>query len=372
MGHNIMKDDRFAAFRNPGWHFLGTVIEKIVSMQEALKIGKIDFTYADSPIGYTAPDGTFHTYQDRKVILRSPVDDEPSWVPLGVVGANYQFLQNEELARGLDLISSQTGWHFETVGALGNGETVFLTLDMGEDSILGDKYRNYLVVSDGKAASRALQIVVCKTRVVCQNTLMASDGTADIKIRVQHGPEIEDEYGFWLSFIKDLKAGRDRMTEDLIAMASVKVGESAIRYIIDAAYPEPKKNQKARQAEKVEEMDTLSIATKGDLLDKLAKGVRNYELAVDLVDRRRAAALDLFHRFNTGQEEGAKHRPGLDRVTLLKLSDTPYAAVQAVTELVDWGGVNSNQDNATAALFGENVKIKQRAYAAALEVVAAS
>lgn len=365
MAHELF-GKRFVAARNkPAWHGIITEIptDREVSVGEAVKLGGLDYRYADAPVGFTTPDGEFVS-SEKKAVLRSPTTDDPIWRELGIVGRNYAYLQNAELAEGLDAVAKTAGWQFETLGALQRGGTVFMSLRMGSDDIAGDEVQNHLIVSDGKATGRALQVSVAKIRVVCMNTLLASDQAATTSIKIAHGAGVAGDYAFWTRYIADFHRARSRTTEELRAMAATKIEDDQARAVIAAAFPNPIPNAKARQAQVVSDTVELDAAFRAEALDRLAPGVQTHEYWVEFTGRQRDAAWELYERFNAGDEAGGK----MPTVTVKKLSRTAYAALQAATELVDWGG---RPQNGAYAILGQGAKAKQRAWGAALSLTGA-
>ena len=346
---------RFLGVREPGWHKLGTVIEVPIPVREAIKVANINYLYHDAPIGYTLPTGEFVQTDDRKVVLREPLHDDPHWRRLGIVANSYHYLQNDELAAGLDVITEKTGWKLETVGALENGGTVFMTLDLGQRSVKGDEYREFFIVSDGKASGRALTVSCAPVRVVCMNTLMASDAAASLSIKIAHDHQVGSEYEFWLDFIADMERARNETFAQLERMAARKVTEAEADAIFAAAFPYPAKNQRARMAETIE-------SPSPELLARLESGVKAYEADVMWAEKHRETAKELFERFNEGNEQGGQ----MPKVVLKKVARTAYAALQATTELVDWGGQAKDTTAAQSAIFGYKAGIKKRAWGAAL------
>ena len=356
---------RFVGARIPAWHHIGTVIQnpEEVTIGEMLKVGGIDYLYQSAPIGFTSPSGNF-VGSKKVAVLRSPVDGETEWVELGIVSEGYRYLQNEELARGLDAVARETGWTFETVGALANGAQIFMTLSMGGISIKGDELNQYLIVSDGKASGRSLQVSIATERVVCRNTLLAADASATTMIKIAHDAEVANNYGFWTEYIADFKSGRERTIEELNRMADVRVTLAQAQEIIAAAFPLPKPNAKAKQAQEIADDPKVSVEMKERALERLLPGTVSYQYEVDATEKKRAGALELLGRFNDGAEQGGSMAPD----ALAALAGTGYAVLQAVTEVVDWAGAAPAAGAAGSALFGDGAIQKRRAWEAALAV----
>lgn len=370
MAHEIF-GTRFVGMREPAWHSLGTVIpeDQQVTTKEALKIAGITYQFHRVPMGYTLPDGTFRQSADRQIILREPTDDDPEWVELGLVGSDYHFLQNADLANGLDKLAAETGWKFETVGALQRGATTFMTLRTGRRSVFGDAFDTHVILSDGKANGRALQIVTSRTRVVCANTLASSEWNAMNKFKIAHDSGIAAEFEFWVEMIANLQKAQDASFAELEALAQVKIDDDQAREIFARAYPLPEKNDRARQAAEVRMMVGIDPKKKEELLEQLLPGERAHEYWTKYHQARREASFVLYQRLNAGEEQGAKDGRALDKKTIKQLSNTAYFAVQAVAELVDWGGRTGRQAAAVSSLWGSGAETKQRAMKAARELV---
>lgn len=353
--------ERFVAMREPAWHALGVVIPEgqEVTAEGAVQLGGIDYDYVKAPIGYTLPGGEFVPRGDKVQVLRAPTDDDPVYRPLGIVGQGYQFLQNLELARGLDAIASRTGWRFETVGALGDGGTVFMTLDAGTETVYGDDYRQYFLVSDGKASGRALRVQVVPTRVVCQNTLMAAEQAATLDVKIGHHSRVARDFKFWLDMVGHLEEGRQRVFDALRGMASVRITDEQARAVFEAAYPMPEKNARLRAAEGLADLEGLDEAVTAEAAERLADGLYAYEYFVAKAVASREASMVLYERINSGDEQGGR----TTKKVRDKIARTPYAALQAVAELADWGGTARGAE--AQAIFGGRAKAKGRAWAAA-------
>ena len=368
MGHNLLNNDRFVAARNmPGWHHLGTVLpaDQDVTVADAIAIGKIDFPYVVVPLTYMRPDSTEIIKSGQNMVLRPPIEGSDKWVELGAIKEHHTVFQNIELAQGLDALAKRTGWKFETVGALGEGETVFLTLRTGQRSIFGDKWDTYLIVSDGKANNRALQIVAADTRVVCENTLVMSDASNFGKISISHDHLARAEFDFWLNMLGDMQAAQDEVWERVEQLAQVKITNDEAKAIFERAYPMPKRSNERQMLDTLSSLN-LSPLNRERIEQKLE--VRDpYEVQAAYATNHRAAAFELYTRFNAGGEVGAIGGRLEPNVDLAKLVKTPYAALNAVTELVDYGARGlSIKQAARSATFGTGAEVKGRAFDAAL------
>lgn len=351
MSHEIF-GTRFIGTRTPAWHNLGTVVDGVDSVDEALKLAGIDFTYETSPLSFETPDGEHVVYGDKVVIMRSPTVDDNQWRPLGTATESYAILQNDELARGMDDIAKATGWSFETAGALKHGASIFMTLDAGERDVKGDRYESYVLVSDSKVAGKALEIAIVPLRVVCQNTLTAALSSASFSVKIRHDANASSEYEFWTGLIPTLQQRQDDVFTNLDALAARKTKKAEVDAIINAAYPMPIKSAKLR---------TLESLPDGTAVETFERLTTSHQYWTDYANKHREAARVLYDRFNDSDEASDTNNS--------QFAGTAYAALQAVTELADWGGGGQPESTSMSALFGDRAKVKQRAWEAANSLI---
>ncbi len=104
----------------------------------------------------------------------------------GLVGSRYEPIQNTEAFEFFDSIIGEGHANYETVGALGNGERVFITaklpshLHVNNDTI--DKYLLLTMAHDGTGA---IIVMFTPIRVVCNNTLTLALTTGS-KVSIRH------------------------------------------------------------------------------------------------------------------------------------------------------------------------------------------
>lgn len=170
--HNIKLDKfgkgSFYSAREKAWHGLGTVTEEAVSSSEAIKLAKLNYIVGKKPVRYYDYEGIDREFKGKFVTYNTENSE-----PFGVVGSKYEVVQNEEAFKFFDSIVGKGEAIYETAGALGNGETIFVTAKLpshisvgGEDNI--DKYLLLTMSHDGSSAIKAGFTPI---RVVCNNTL---------------------------------------------------------------------------------------------------------------------------------------------------------------------------------------------------------
>ena len=155
--------ERFYGRRTPAWHGLGVVMDQDCTVSEAMKYVDVDFEILTVPTMAQLPDGSIID-TSNKAIVREPTNDDPEYRVLSVVGGDWTPIQMRDLANFLDPISEK--FPVETLGALGHGEKVFLTLDAGDSEIAGEHHKLYYLITDHRDGGGALTIAFTPVRVV--------------------------------------------------------------------------------------------------------------------------------------------------------------------------------------------------------------
>lgn len=107
---------------------------------------------------------------------------------LGVVGAGYTPIQNEEHAEFLNHLTDQSGAVFETAGSLRGGRQVFVTLQMPQSMKVGgtDQVDLNIAALNSHDGTSAFRVLVTPVRVVCANTQSAALRNHVSSISIRH------------------------------------------------------------------------------------------------------------------------------------------------------------------------------------------
>ncbi len=131
---------------------------------------------------------------DRLFIERECVKEERVRPVLGVVGAQYELLQNDEAFAFFDPFLEPGHARYETAGALGNGERVWVQVRVGDPIIVKDDdlVDKFILLSNSHDGRGALSLRFTPTRVVCQNTLnLALEGGEHV-VNLRHSQHMRD------------------------------------------------------------------------------------------------------------------------------------------------------------------------------------
>lgn len=171
---------------------MGINLQNVNSLETALKLSKMDFKVEKLPIQFVTKSvqewngkqilvDTPHNIPDMFATVRTDTMDS-----LGVVGKNYEILQNTE---GFDFLDSlvEEGAHFETAGSYGaNGAKNIITMSTEGMNILGDDYKPYLLLQNSHDGSKAVSISYVSLRIFCSNCLARARKGMVNEITIRH------------------------------------------------------------------------------------------------------------------------------------------------------------------------------------------
>ncbi|NNV57352.1 DUF932 domain-containing protein [Limnovirga soli] len=169
MAHNINRNaitgmDSFFSVKEKAWHGLGQIVENYPTSAEAIKLAGLDYNVVKKDL---------FTDSQKVPNFFATVREDTAQI-LGIVGAKYQVVQNETAFTFFDnLVSDGSGIKYETAGALGNGERIFITAKMPDVIRVGrnDDIEKYIFLTTSHDGSGSIMAAFTPIRIVCNNTL---------------------------------------------------------------------------------------------------------------------------------------------------------------------------------------------------------
>lgn len=333
--------ERFSGARTPAWHGLGTVFNDSPSASEAFSRTGLDYPYLECPVLAQVDGSVLLPVAGKKAIVRGPTLDDPMHRTLAVVSEDFGVIQNMEIARMLDVLSNK--WPIETVGALGQGETIFGTFDAGQAKIGGDDIHKYFLFSDSKDGSRNLEIAFTPVRVVCQNTLTLGLKQASSRFTLGHKKTVR-QYAEWgINVIARLQANEEVILADLNALTEIRLDAEEVRLLLNQIYPEPVRS--GPHGLVLAAFEAAGDDIPEDLQSEYTDREHGYARWVERAQLMRSSATELLARFNDEQPP---------------LAWTAWALYNSVVELEDFR--RGKGDVAMSAVFGQRATTKARAF----------
>jgi len=313
--------------REVPWHELGTVLDAPPTAAEAIAAASLGWTVSKKPLQLPGWLGG-HAIAERMAVVRDDLDPFKDNPVLGVVGRDWQPLQNSEAFAWFDPIVATGEAVYETAGALANGRKVWILVRLREPLQVGrgDEIQPYLLLANGHDGCTSLRLRFTPVRVVCQNTWSMALAGKGPEVRVSHRPGMQM-----------------RLDDARRELARIHAGFQDIAMSCTA--------MQRRQIDATEHLQYLSGVF------PITDHIRRSALQVRRLEAARAAARTLAF---TGR--------GNDRPDTV---GTLWAAFNGVTELLDHGDRlrSDEEQRLTSSWFGHDGSTKQRAWESALAMV---
>lgn len=321
--NNKTQQASFVSAKIPAWHNSGVILNDAFTSKDALEQGGLDFDVVkiqnQLETGIRIPDSYSLVRVDR-------ANNEDGSGILGNCGKNYHIVQNEDLFSFFDFLVDDKKAIYETAGALGNGERVWIMAKLPQDIVIGnyDPINQYILITNAHTGKHSAIAMVTPVRVVCNNTLnVALKGTTN-SISIRHFRNAKEKLqrahevlGFSTKYYEELSVAYNKM-------AVKKVTDSEISKYVNS----------------------ILNAKPGEELTGKKKG--QYDMIMNL------------HESGQGSD--------MTRGTL-------WGLFNAVTEYADHykvvrGDSSLNGKRAESIWFGDSAKVKQKAFSLAEEMMA--
>ena len=202
MAHNLdfneqTKQYSFFSVKEKAWHGLGQIVEDYPTSREALQFAGLDFEVVKRPI-YAIPE---REPEDAGVLDAITISNHFATVrtdrntALGVVGRDYEIVQNRDAFSFFDaIVGCDSGILYETAGALGRGERIFITaklpnyIKVGSDDVI----EQYVFLTNTHDGSGSIIAAFTPVRVVCNNTLNAALRNCSNVVKIKHTANAKD------------------------------------------------------------------------------------------------------------------------------------------------------------------------------------
>lgn len=199
MAHNINFNEQtgnhsFFSAKEKAWHELGKIVEKYPTSAEAIRFAGLDYTVEKRKL-FTYNNENNNGNPDTDIIIPeievtnfyATLRTDTEQV-LGVVGKDYEIVQNKDAFTFFDAIVGGEGIMYETAGALGKGERVFITAKLPGYIKVGGKdlIEKYLFLTTSHDGFGSITAAFTPVRIVCNNTLNAALRNCSNCIKIRH------------------------------------------------------------------------------------------------------------------------------------------------------------------------------------------
>ena len=251
------------------WHGLGTELEQPATASEAIQAASLDWQVELEPL-YLKQQGVIGGYQE--VPEKQGVVRQDSRDVLGIVTERYEPIQNQEAFSFMDAVIGLGQAVYETAGALGKGEKVWLLAKLpGEMRIASneeDRIEKYLLLTNFHDGMHSLRVFWTTVRVVCQNTLTLafSNGKAVKEgVAIRHTGEIKDKVAEAQRVLGLSVKYYDELSEAFNRLAARQVNSAEVKAYFEAIVPDNRKARRNTRTQNIRrELQELFVSGRGN------------------------------------------------------------------------------------------------------------
>ncbi|MFL5766080.1 MAG: DUF932 domain-containing protein [Bacteroidia bacterium] len=242
MAHNLNENNGKTAFASTqkAWHGLGQIVDGAMTSSQAIKLAGLDYEVAKTPVLVEGNNGFNTVVPEKYVTYRKDNNDV-----FGIVGSRYEIVQNRDAFDFFDSIIGAEMAIFETAGALGKGERVFISakmLDFIRIENTDDITEVYTLLTSSHDGSGAVLACITPIRVVCSNTLnMALKNTVN-KVSIRHTTNVKSNLENAHRLLGISHAYVNELNECFNHLAKKKMNDSQVTKFIEHAFETEKKD----------------------------------------------------------------------------------------------------------------------------------
>jgi phage/plasmid-like protein (TIGR03299 family) len=288
------------------WHKLGIELKQPPTAAQAIKAARLDWKVAKVPLFYHESMERVGVVPDLHAVIptegweqkHDTIFEEKEARPVfGVVSDQYKPLQNSEAFSFFDPLIDKGEATYETAGALGKGERVWVLAKLTNPiDIKGDKTDKYLLLSNSHDGKSSVQIKYTPIRVVCNNTLSWALAQ-NANYQVAHTQKLPEKMKQAQELFERIACEYADIEKKFKKLADIPIqDEKRLNSYLTLVYPEP---------------------AKPDVKGK----VKEWERRVETIKRDRACSAWLF--------QNPRRQP------VKEVRNTLWTAYNAVTEYVD-------------------------------------
>ena len=259
MAHNINFNEQtqkhsFFSVNEKAWHGLGTIVENYPTSAEALQFAGLDYRVEKRKL-FTLDNADIISKSVPDYYATIRTDNENV---LGVVGKDYEVVQNTDAFNFFDSIVGGDGIQYETAGALGKGERIFITaklpnyIKVGKDDLI----EQYLFLTTSHDGFGSITAAFTPIRIVCNNTLNAALQNHSNAIKIRHTVNAKER----LETAHRLMGITNKLSVELESIfnrwTKVRINDTEVKKLIQLAMVPNKEVLQNIQAGKDDELST--------------------------------------------------------------------------------------------------------------------
>ncbi len=249
MAHHINYSEQaqkhsFFSTKEKAWHGLGQVISDYPTSAEAIKYAGLNYHVEKRPL-FTYDTENYTGDPDTDIII--PEIEVPNFYAtirtdteqvLGVVGKDYEIVQNVNAFEFFDaIVGGKGGILYETAGALGKGERIFITAKLPDYIRVGkdDLIEQYIFLTTSHDGYGSITAAFTPVRVVCANTLNAAMRNHSNAVKIRHTASAVDrlKQAHQLLGVTNLLA--NELEETFNNWSRIRITDNAVKRLVQVA-----------------------------------------------------------------------------------------------------------------------------------------
>lgn len=193
--YDVNKVNAMGTERKKYFEGVGVDVQQAHSLETAINVSGLNFEVAKKPLAFMTQVPQQIESQTIWINAPQPFPNQFATVrtdtlePLGIVGKEYQILQNIEAFDFLDSLVGDA--KFETAGLYGNGARSFITMSTEPMKILDDEFAPYILFTNSFDGSGAVKVMFTPIRVFCSNALVRAIRNATNKLSIRHSSSLQ-------------------------------------------------------------------------------------------------------------------------------------------------------------------------------------
>jgi len=237
------KDGKAEMFSGSGiipWHNEGTVIPGRATASEALKLASLNWSVEKFPVFYNGNnDKLFSPVQIPDQFVNRRTDKDGTDSILGIVGKNYQVVQNVDCFDFFDSIIENNQAIYESAGALDKGRKVWILAKLpSQIKLRGDDIVDkFVLLATSHDGSTNLMAKMTGVRVVCQNTLRAAMSDKSETVRIRHSTNAKDKIAEAARVLGLVNTEWEKAKDRYEHLTEVKVDTMMVDYFLAYVLP---------------------------------------------------------------------------------------------------------------------------------------
>ena len=250
MAHELFDNKMFYVGQTP-WHGLGTQLDVPPSTEEALQLSNLDWKVHKGE--------TFIKLINTGMVFRNKVMHNTGYcctyrfekdengnqevVILGHVSKKYEVLQNKDAFQPFDQVLLDSGYKYETAGAVKNGQQVWILAKAPESRMIGDdQVDDYILLFNSHNGSTGVTMKPTMIRVVCNNTLeYALNIETDKGISLRHTTGVKDRLDSLTEALRVCEGSIVKASHIMSRMAESEINKEVIDKYFEEVFPTLKK-----------------------------------------------------------------------------------------------------------------------------------